>query len=312
MDLSHLKRGAALDGDSGNDPERVPIWLDQERFRRGQQFFQRHTASAVLALHCSLTIGFAIVNLVQPLAFTNKSETPKKALLRYLQTYVHLVLWHFEDVWDPTTLGHRSTQLVRRMHRNVRKAMNARRTNENNISQYDMSLVQAGFMAAVVMYPSSFGIKCTQRELEDYVYFWRGVGYLLGIDDRYNVCSGNYVETYAVCKEIERDVMFRGLLEPPAEFETMADAYIDGTNTLSKLKMNSKESVIAFSMDIMGHDYPSLRLSWSDRMRIWWLKLVVFLIRWMPGFERFMNMVHRKTIKYFLPLVLKQLDETKS
>src|SRR5688572_27351870 len=123
MNLEKLKEGITLKGDSGNDPKTPPDWMDLERFRTGQQFFQRHIAAATFALHCSLTAGFGVSNLTEPLAFTKKSDTAPKALSRYLKTYVHLVLWHIEDVWDENTQGHKSVQAVRRMHNAVRRDM---------------------------------------------------------------------------------------------------------------------------------------------------------------------------------------------
>src|SRR6218665_4155899 len=116
-----------------------------------------------------------------------------------------------------------------------------------------MALVQSSFTALILMYSSNFGIKCTKEELEDYVFFWRGIGYLLGIKDEFNICSGNYDETYRLCKEIEYEIVYRGLLEPPAEFETVKiNAYINAVNFFSRFRLFSKESVIAFTLDHMG------------------------------------------------------------
>src|SRR6218665_2937729 len=201
MNIESLKKGSTVIGDSGSDPKTPPDWMDLERFKRGQQFFQRHIAAISFSLHCSLIAGFEVTNLVQPLAFTKKSDTAPRALRRYLKTFVHVFLWHTDNVWDETTHGHRSTQKVRKMHNAVRRNMTSQIPTESHLTQYDMALVQAEFMASVLMYPSNFGIKCTKEELEDSVFFWRGIGYLLGIKDQFNICSGNYKETYRLCKE---------------------------------------------------------------------------------------------------------------
>jgi hypothetical protein len=56
------------------------------------------------------------------------------------------------------------------------------------VSQYDMSLVQSGFMGLIVMYPEKLGIRCTPSDLSDYCYFWYGLGHLLGINHENNMC----------------------------------------------------------------------------------------------------------------------------
>jgi hypothetical protein len=53
-----------------------------------------------------------------------------------------------------------------------------------------MSTVQTGFMGALTL-PSNtkFGLKATEEELSDYVFFWRCVGRQLGISDDFNLCG---------------------------------------------------------------------------------------------------------------------------
>jgi len=171
-----------------------------------------------------------------------------------------------------------------------------------------MALVQAGFMAAVVMYPLYAGVKCTVNELEDYIFFWRRIGYLLGISDEYNVCCGNYAETYAICKEIEVEVMLRGLRQPPEQFALMADAYTEGIKAIS-VPMLSKESIISFSVQGMGHSMPGwVELTWLDWFSVQVLELQIAMIRWFPGYETLFNHLTMKGFWSNLNLVEKQLS----
>jgi hypothetical protein len=126
MELARIQKGANFGGDSGNPVNRQPEWMDIEKFKRGQNFFLKHVASFVMALHCSLTVGFAINRLLDALVFNKASDTPKKARRRYFETLVHVILWHTTDVWDSNTpsIGHRSLAFVRRMHCRIAKAMN--------------------------------------------------------------------------------------------------------------------------------------------------------------------------------------------
>ena len=292
--LAEVQKGATNPGDCGSVPFQSPPWLDKDKFRRGQEFFRNHTAALLLSLHCSLTTGFCIVNLLDPLVFTKKSDTGPKAQKRYFQTALHLLSWVFEEIWDETkSRAFKSIQTVRRMHRFVGNSMNKKFVDNGQlyVSQYDMGLVQCGFMGAIVMYPEGFGVKCTKQDLEDYIHFWRGLGYLLGIDDKYNICAGNYQQTYDICKQIEVEKLLPGLEKPPKNFNMMVDAYIDGTNSMSLLPLHSLEAVKAFTYDGMGLPVP--QLNWADTLRVWFYKTQVFMIRWLPGYEWLTNSLLR-------------------
>jgi hypothetical protein len=173
-----------------------------------------------------------------------------------------------------------------------------------------MAVVQAGFMASIVNYPKSFGVICTTEELEDYVYFWRCIGYLLGIDDHFNVCSEGLVRTRAITKSIETDIMLKGLHNPPPDFYRMADALVGGMNlpfAWSLIRPHSKESVISFSLDVMGQPWPGwLRRGWMDYPRICLYKTNTFFMRWCPSYERRLNWLLSILVNKSLPLVNNQ------
>lgn len=316
MDLDFLKKGCVLDGDSGNDPAVLPEWMDMERFRRGQKFFLRHISSITFALHCSLTVGFGVQNLIEPLSFTRKSNTARTSLLRYVKTFVHLALWQLEDIWDPTNLGHRSIQTVRRMHRKVRESMEEEGGRKNGgtrqryLSQYDMALVQSGFVGVVLAYPREFGIVCTREELDDYVFCWRGIGYLLGIRDEYNICSDGYGQALRLVKEIEDQVVDRGLRDRPPAFDTLSNAYIDGSNLPLKFRFYTKESIIYYLLNMTGRSIPPwLQCTWTDRIRVFGYRLLTFLFGWAPGFERFHNYLMMNLFKKASYLIDKEIGK---
>jgi hypothetical protein len=185
------------------------------------------------------------------------------------------------------------------------------------ISQYDLACVQAGFIGAVILHPDRFGIaRPTANELSDYVFFWRGIGYLLGIDDDHNICSRGLAVAREICLSVEDELAFPGLYQPSSEFHRMADAYIDGINGKGggdrSFRMFSKESLIAFWFYVKDRHMsllPSwLQLSYSDYMRLWVLKGTMFMLKWCPGFERLFNWyILNYVFKSLLPLVEKQL-----
>ena len=102
--LDDLKKGARVCGDSGSDPAERPAWATRALYDPAviKSWFDDNLFSLVLAWHCSLVLGFNLPGLLAPLVYTHESDTPKKALARYLATFRHLATWH--------TAGTSSTQ----------------------------------------------------------------------------------------------------------------------------------------------------------------------------------------------------------
>jgi len=126
----------------------------------------------------------------------------------------------------------------------------------------------------------------------------------LGVSDEYNLCNGTLDEVYSVCKEIERIVLIPSLMEPPADFEMMADAYGQGTNFFVRWNITTKEALVAFVFNCMGLVVP--RLSVCDYVRCYFLKCIFFLIYWCPYFEKMSNYFIRKLYHATIHLVCKE------
>jgi hypothetical protein len=286
-----------------------PDDFDLEKFERGKKFFQHHLFSCTFAMLISLISGLSVSNLLDPLVFTGQSDTPSKSIRRYFSTFHHILQWHFGNVWDPTTRAHNSITKVRHMHNNVRRAMADSVTKTRNtstcynhetavdcsvedksnvwVSQYDMSLVQCGFMGCIVMYPEQVGIRCTMSDLSDYCYFWYGIGHLLGISPENNICSYSPTQTLSICKEIENDILIPAMQNPPDMFLPMANAFVDGVNLLCHVRMHSLEAFLALSYHLMGRPVP--KLSFIDFLRFWFLRLQFLFVKYCSVGRNLMN-----------------------
>lgn len=65
-------------------------------------------------------------------------------------------------------------------------------------SQFDMVLTQWAFIGPLVLFPQKCGLhKCSDKDLELVIYLWRILGYVNGIDERFNICSGTLEECKA-------------------------------------------------------------------------------------------------------------------
>ncbi|XP_069116788.1 uncharacterized protein [Argopecten irradians] len=269
-------------------PNTMPEHCDTEKLKRGQLFFQKNVSNCVLAMLSSLVCGLSISNLLDPLVFTKVSDTPKKSLFRYMRTLVHVIKWHHNDLWNENSPARASLDEVRQKHSAVAEAMLKQEpAGKIHLSQYDMSLVQCGFVGAIILHPQGFAIPPNVNDLDDFVYLWKFIGSRLGIMDRNNICLHSYQETFFICKQIEDDILLPALKNPPKDFELMATAFTDGLNLLHKVGLYTPEAVINFVLDVIGEKRK--RQSITNELRILIFKLLVQLKLYIPGFQFLMN-----------------------
>ncbi|ESO94224.1 hypothetical protein LOTGIDRAFT_161432 [Lottia gigantea] len=296
-------------GDSGEEIKPSKNF-DMDKFDRGRKFMQIHIPTISLGMFTSLVCGLSVRNLLEPLIYTGNSDTPQKAFRRYESTFVQVCRWCFGNIWDPDDLGYKSIKLVRNMHNSVRKSMMEHEAKNENlsyiqtetkskvtmrISQYEMSLVQAGFFGPVILNPLKFGIKCSETEMDDFVYFWYGVGYALGIKDQNNICLNGYKEARQICLEISDEIVIPALKNRPKDFEKMAKVLTEGSNIPFGFPFNnffSVESIVAIGFYGIGEKLPWLSI--GDYVRFYILRFVIWMIFLFPIYERFLSKMIRK------------------
>ena len=113
------------------------------------------------------------------------------------------------------------------------------------------------------------------------------------------LCCGGYKfdDTLELCREMEREIILPAIKDPPKDFDRMAYAYVQLTNLQIKMEAMTKEAIFAFFMGISGL-MESPELSYADSFRVYLLKFTVFMIRWCPGVEWFLNFVIYKMLYY--------------
>lgn len=71
------------------------------------------------------------------------------------------------------------------------------------INQGEMGMTQFGFLGLFLLYPDKFGAAGTsQEDLDAFAHFWRGIGYLLGMEDDYNICNGSIEVVHTNCQKV--------------------------------------------------------------------------------------------------------------
>ncbi|GBM16834.1 hypothetical protein AVEN_9413-1 [Araneus ventricosus] len=130
-------------------------------------------------------------------------NTKNKLLHRYLTTTGCIQKWYEGNAWDINDTAHRTLSFVRSMHTRVGNKMATLNDGIVYISQWDMVLSQLSFVGPIVLFRSLVGLHgWTTNGYDAIIHFWRTIGYLLGIEDKYNLCQGNYNQVVAACEKL--------------------------------------------------------------------------------------------------------------
>ncbi|XP_066973780.1 uncharacterized protein [Macrobrachium rosenbergii] len=148
------------------------------------------------------------------------------------------------------------------------------------LSQSDMALTQFAFMGLVVAHPEKLGAgAATEEEFAGFIHFWRGIGWLLGIDDKYNFCRGSVKETRALCLEVERKIAMAFLAEADWNYEHMATSLLTGMSYVAKSM--SFPAMFRYLAYTIGVSVPSFARRMSYRQCFYfWLWVVTFKLMW--------------------------------
>lgn len=158
-----------------------------------------------------------------------------------------------------------------------------------------MSGTQFAFLGLLVLHPDKFGVaRATEDELEGFVHIWRCIGWLMGIDDRFNFCR---FETLAETRQwtafFLEDLVkpwMRDLTTP--EYEHMGRAVVHGARHYFGA---TYESVYLFIGSVIGVPMKHLEscVSLSDRFGCFMLQFVFGFLGNLPLVNYILNAVMR-------------------
>nr|CAD7601260.1 unnamed protein product [Timema genevievae] len=197
------------------------------RHNTGQEFFhQNYYALFVSKLSGLLTI-LVIPSILRVLVLTKQSGEPLTAFKRYLSTLSHMLDWYEGELMHSDS---RASQSLLSVHsRHCAATHKAQKAGLGPISQLDMSLTQFGFMGYGLLYPRKLGLAGNEDDFEGFIHFWRTIGHVLGIEERFNICRESVLETRILCQRLVDEVFVAGLTAPPPQFAEMARSLLDGT-----------------------------------------------------------------------------------
>ncbi|XP_058826064.1 uncharacterized protein LOC131685996 isoform X2 [Topomyia yanbarensis] len=204
----------------------LPPWYDDAKFKKAQRYFKRNFFAMFVAKMCGLLVILAIPSILDVLVYTKQSSTAVTAYRRYVATIMHVLNWYYEDL-VPDSPSWKSIAYVRRAHISTSKRSNSKLAGRI-ISQKDMAVTQFGFVGYIVLGYKKLGIAYRTEDMEAIVHFWRVIGYMIGIQDRYNLCTDRLSTTEQRMTQIQEQVLRPALVARKETFEEMGNALIDG------------------------------------------------------------------------------------
>jgi len=227
----------------------LPEWFDEKLFTRGQKYFFANFYAMFVSKLTGLILVLTIPTILDVLVSTNKSSDAYHAFRRYSDTIKHMVEWYKHDLKNFNSKSQKSVTLVTGLH------CAAIRLSEKSglglrVTQRDMVLTQFGFIGLILLRKKELGIIGTEQDDKSIVHFWRTMGYMLGIHDKYNLCQGSVDEVRSMCATLMKEVYVPALKNPPAKFNSMVTALIEGIKPISP--MLDVDAVMTFLYDQCG------------------------------------------------------------
>ena len=218
------------------DPDALPAWISRERLLVAQRNLQPHMFSVNFSSLSGLLIILQTRYGFDPLLYTGKSESLPALFLRYLKTMIHVRSWYTTDILDPESEGYKSIRQVRQMHVNISKKMQSLPppcADKIWVSQYSMAATQWSFVGLLLLFPERCGLHGQDKQvLQDVNYLWRVIGYLHGIEDRYNMCFEDVQQTINMCQLMLDNLFGPVLCRRPRENELGYEMVLDIVESL--------------------------------------------------------------------------------
>lgn len=255
----------ALDQPSDNvKPEELvlelPKWFDEEKFNRGRKFYLDNCFAFSSSMLLGLAAVFAIPSILRILISTRRSNSVYTAYRRYLSTLLHTISW-FENELKPGSISWKSLYAVRSRH--LRAGLASKIKGIGVVSQRDLALTQFGFIGFSMLKPDKFGIRqLHEDDWEAYNYTWKVIGYMIGIEDRYNIARDTFEETLEVCQLLKERVYTPCLENVPEYFEHTARVMLEG---LWNINPTIETDAVLYWCRVLA-DVPGYIYTESDRM----------------------------------------------
>ncbi|XP_011139204.1 uncharacterized protein LOC105183050 [Harpegnathos saltator] len=114
--LQNIIPGAFSLIDYNRPQEKLPEWVDMDKYRRGQKFVREHYFSIVVTLFFGAIYSYTFNDVSKPIIIGGNSHTLFLALKRYLSTVKRVFTWFNGEPWVKDTEAYRNMQFTRKKH----------------------------------------------------------------------------------------------------------------------------------------------------------------------------------------------------
>lgn len=202
----------------------LPSFFDEKKFLLGQQMFYNNAFTMMVAKLCGLLSLFAVPTIRDVLMFTKQSGARCDAFRRYVSTILHNWVWYGKKAGIEKEFLE-SLKIVRKKHCVAfRRSWEAR---VSRVSQLDMALAQFGFVGFTLLSGDYLGVNNSSEELEGLIHLWRVIGSMLGMEDKYNIFTGNVEESRALCRRLLDEVFLPSFVTNSKTFEEMSRVVLE-------------------------------------------------------------------------------------
>ncbi|XP_014218333.1 uncharacterized protein LOC106646727 [Copidosoma floridanum] len=220
-----ISEGATTPADKEADELELPEYYEPRKFRLGQQAFYNNVFAMMIAKLSGLLALLAVPSILDILIFTKQSGTPCTAFRRYVSTILHTFVWYEKEPGKQIEFL-KSLKNVRKKHCIVSQRCSV--AGLGRITQLDMALTQFGFIGFTLLSGDRLGIFTTDEELDGLVHFWRVIGRMLGMDDRYNLCNGTVEECRQLCRRLLDEIFLPSFAVKNKNFDEMGRVLLEG------------------------------------------------------------------------------------
>lgn len=146
------------------------------------------------------------------------------------------------------------------------------------LNQMEMAITQFGFVGLFILFPQKFGAHgVSDEDMNAFVYLWRCLGYILGTDDRYNLCDGDLETVRQRSRDIINFWVKPNLREVSRDWEHMTRCIIEGINFY--IPGITYEISLLYLCSMLGIHAPRLRAALTSvQVMMYCLMNFVFLI----------------------------------
>jgi len=152
------------------------------------------------------------------------------------------------------------------------------------LNQMEMAITQFGFVGLFILFPKKFGAHgVSDEDMNAFVHLWRCLGYILGTEDRYNLCGGDLETVRQRIRDIINFWVKPNLREVSRDWEHMTRCIIEGIHFY--IPGITYEISLLYLCSMLGINAPRLRaaLTFIQVMMYCLMNFVFFMLMRLPG-----------------------------